>query len=124
MDKRYNSILSEKRKATINGGKKKIKLYNELLKELLGKEGWEQVSEFKDSGRIVYGFEKGKDLKGGNTLLYKFLKEKEGVKSIKEVKRIYFYGLDTVKLLTDSGSFNVKLESVLTYYSKKVIKVL
>jgi len=99
-------------------------LYNELLEELLGKEGWEQVSEFKDDDRKVYGFEQGERLEGGNTILDNFLKEEKSIDSVKEVKRVYLSNTEKVKLLTDIGSFTVDIESLLTYYSRNVIELL
>jgi len=123
MDKK-SSYIPKKKRSYIEGKRRKIKLYNELLEELLGKEGWGQVSEFKDDDRKVYGFEQGERLEGGNTILDNFLKEEKSIDSVKEVKRVYLSNTEKVKLLTDIGSFTVDIESLLTYYSRNVIELL
>jgi len=99
-------------------------LYNELLKELLRKEGWEQISEFEDDNQKIYGFEKGEGLKVGNTIPDNFLKEEKRIDSFEEVKRVYISNVEKVKLLTDSGVLSVDIESLLTYYSRNVIELL
>ncbi len=123
MDKRAPYIPKKKRNY-LEGEKRKVKLYNELLEELLGKDGWKQVSDFKDDDKKVYGFEKGEGLKGCNTILDNFLKEEKRIDSVEEVKRVYLYNTEKVKLLTDSGSFTEDIESILIYYSRNVIELL
>jgi len=123
MDER-SSYIPKKKRNYLEGEKRKINLYNELLEELLGKEGWDRVSEFEDDKQKISGFKKGEELEGGNTILDDFLKEEKRIDSIEEVKRVYLSNLEQVKLLTDGGSFTVDIESILAYYSRNVIELL
>jgi len=119
-----SSYIPKKKRTYLEGERRKIRLYNELLKELLRKEGWEQISEFEDDNQKIYGFEKGEGLKVGNTIPDNFLKEEKRIDSFEEVKRVYISNVEKVKLLTDSGVLSVDIESLLTYYSRNVIELL